>query len=347
MKQSISLLSLCLFIHSFSQSQSITALQDLEGLWYQEGRSAVCYSLWYRTDENTLHNRTFSIVCGDTIPLSTAVVTHGRGIATMTLLADSTGNTAPRTFRLTRYDEDILVWDNDNAEGQPRQIEWHFFGNNYCAFRADGVETGFRHKRIQPMQWRFQISAGMNWSTFPGQRYGNQLGFSSDAEFERMSGQDMAFSAGLIFPETPLTLNFELGITRRRVGVRSTAFDQEVWYSREGVFEYFNTYFALAPELSFGPKKCLAISGGFYVGLAQMRDFRGATTATGNGAINPNYLKPQLDVAKEHGLMAGISCRIPVFPQFQPAVYARYSVGMIDARVRSASLGMLIQIARK
>ena len=347
MKQSISLFSLCLFLHFSLQSQSISALHDLEGLWYQDGRAAVCYSHWYRTDESTLHNRTFSIVCGDTIPLSTATVNHAEGVATMTLLADSTGNTAPRTFRLTHYDKDVLVWDNDDARGRPRQIEWHFFGNNFCAFRADGVETGFRHKRIHPMQWRFQISAGMNWSTFPGQRYGSQLGFSSDAEFEQMPGQDMALSAGLIFPETPLTLNFEVGMSHRSVRVHATMFNENVWYHREGVFEYFNTYFALVPELSFGAKKFLSISGGFYVGLAQMRDFRGATTATGNGAINPNYLKPQLDVAKEHGLLAEVSCRIPVLPQFQPAVYARYSTGMIDAHVRSASLGMSFQIARK
>ncbi|HRI59851.1 MAG TPA: hypothetical protein PK228_09010 [Saprospiraceae bacterium] len=347
MKQSISLFALFLFLHFSSQSQSAIALQDLEGLWYEVGRTAVCYSLWYRTDENTLHNRTFSIVCGDTIPLSTATIHHGEGTATMTLRTDSTGNAAPRTFRLARYDEDALVWENDDAQGTPRQIEWVFYGNNYCAFRADGAETGFRHKRIQPMQWRFRMSAGVNWSTYPAKRYGNQLGFSTDAEFERMSGQDLAFSAGLIFPETPLTLNFEVGINHRRVGVRSTLYYQEVWYNRDGVFEYFNTYFALMPELSIGSKKYLSISGGFYVGLAQMRDFRGTTTVTGVGAPNPYYVEPDMDVANENGLLAGISCRMPFLPQFQPTVYARYTQGMIDAHVRSASLGMSFQIARK
>ncbi len=347
MKQSVSLFALFLFLHFSTQSQSVTALQDLEGLWYQVGRTSVCYSMWYRTDESTIHNKTFSIVCGDTIPLSTATVSHGEGVAAMTLRADSTGNAAPRTFRLVRFDEDGLVWENDDALGTPRQIEWLFFGNNFCAFRADGVETGFRHKRIQPMQWRFQMMAGMNWSIFPANRYGNQLGYSTDAEFERMSGQDLAISAGLIFPETPLTLNFEVGINHRRVEVRSTIYYQEVFYNRDGVYEYFNTYFALVPELSIGRKKYLSISGGFYVGLAQMRDFRGTTTVTGTGTLNPYYVEPDLDVANEHGLLAGISCRVPFLPQFQPTVYARYTQGMIDAHVRSTAVGMSFLIAKK
>lgn len=347
MKHSISLFAFCLLSHLSIQSQSITALQDLEGLWYQVGRTSVCYTAWYRTSDQVLHNRTYSIVCGDTIALSTATVTQTDGATILTLRADSVGNGLPRTFHLTHSDEDALVWQNDDLQGQPRQIEWVFYGNNFCAFRADGVETGFRHKRAQPMQWRLQLLTGLNWSRFPENAYGNLLGFSSDAEFERMSGQDLAVSAGLTFPETPLTLNIEMGITHRRVGVRSTLFSQEVLYTRDGFYNYFNTYLALMPELSFGSKKQLSVSGGFYFGLAQMRGFSGNTSASGSGVHNPTYLDPSLDVQNEHGLLAGISYRLPFLPQLQPAVYARYTHGMVDTHVRATTVGMSFQIARK
>src|SRR5690606_37496955 len=128
-------------VHFSAHSQSVAALQDLEGVWYQEGRTAVCYSIWYYSNDQTLKNRTFSIVCGDTIELSTATVSPMDANAVMTLYADSIGE--PQIFRLARHDDDAVVWENAGTVEHPKQIEWLFFGNNYCAFRADGAETGF------------------------------------------------------------------------------------------------------------------------------------------------------------------------------------------------------------
>ena len=345
MKHTISLFSLCFLVHFAAHSQSIAVLQDLEGVWYQEGRTAVCYSIWYYSNGQTLNNRTFSIICGDTIELSTASVSPLDGNAMMTLYADSVGT--PQYFKLARYDDDALVWENIGPEANPKQIEWHFFGNNYCTFRANGVETGFRHKRTQPMQLRFQMQAGINWSVFPIESYGNQLGFSTGAEFQQLPGQDLALTAGLVFPETSLTLNLELGITRRQVGVRSVLSSDDVIYNRDGVYEYYNTYLALVPEISFGKKRRLSLSGGFYFGLAQIRDFRGTTSTTGIGTPNPAYTKPQLDVGKEHGLLVGASYYLPILPQLQPSIFVRYTRGLIDSKVRATSFGVSFQIDKR
>ncbi len=345
MKHTFSLFSLCLLFLFPVHSQSVAALQDLEGVWYQAGRTAVCYSIWYYTNDQTLNNRTFSILCGDTIELSTATVTPLDGNAMMTLYADSIGK--PQLFKLAQHDDDAVVWENVGTAEHPRQIEWFFSGNNYCTFRADGVETDFRHKRSQPLKLRFQMLAGINQSHFPIEHYGHKLGFSGDDEFQQLSGQDLALAVGLVFPETPLTLHLELGITRRRVGVLSTAVYESVIYRRDGVYEYLNTYLALMPELSFGRKRSLSLSGGFYFGLAQIRDFRGTNSATGTGAPDPAQTNIRLDVSKEHGLLAGVSYCLPILPQLRPTVFVRYTRGLIDSKVRATSIGMAFQIGKR
>lgn len=344
MKHCISLFAFCLLAQWPLQSQSLSALQDLEGLWYQTGRTSVCYTAWFRTADAVLHNRTFSIVCGDTIALSTATVVEGDNVTTMTVLADSLENGGVRTFSLIHADEDALIWQNDDPQGQPRQIEWVFYGNNYCAFRADGVETGFRHKREQPMRWQIGLQLGMNWNQLQAL---NDLNLPSNASLQQLSGQEIAVSAGLIFPETPLVLNFELGVTHRRVGVYSNLLVEDVLYSRDGIYNYYNTYFALMPELLIGKKRNLSISAGFYLGLAQMRDFKGSARTSGYGQVNEYYLRPELDVANEHGILGGVSLRLPFLPQLQPTIYARYTKGLVDNQVQAVSVGAAFRIDRK
>lgn len=347
MKHLILSLALFIFVQFNAAGQAAPTIQDLEGLWYRDGRTAVCYTLWYSDGEpGTLRNTSYSIVCGDTIPLGTASIRYDEQGASMSLLADSTGEQV-RNYHLVRADDDVLVWENDRPEGLPRQIEWRFYGNNYCSFVADGVETGFRHKRMQPIQWQFRALAGINRSNFSQSNHFTQFGFSSDSEFREMTGQDLSVSAGIIFPGTRLILNIEGGITRRQVGVHGAIYSQEVLYSRDGVYDFINTYLALVPELTLGARRNLSLSGGFYFGLAQMRSFRGTTRASGVGIPDPRYMDPSLDVTREHGLLAGISCRLPVLRQFEPAIYARYSRGLIGTQVRAASLGLSCRIGGK
>lgn len=347
MKHLILLSALCFFAPFGAICQTANVVQDLEGLWYRDGRTAVCYTLWYSDGEpGTLRNSTYSIICGDTIRLGSAVIRYNEQQANMSLQTDSIGETT-RSYHLVRADDDVLIWENDQPGGLPRQIEWRFYGNNYCAFVADGAETGFRHKRMQPIRWRFRALAGINRSNFSEGQHTFQLGFSSDSEFTQMTGQDLSVSAGIIFPGTRLILNIEGGITRRQVGVSGSIFSQEVLYTREGVYDFVNTYLALMPELSLGARKNLSVSGGFYFGLAQMRSFRGTTYTSGSGIPDPQYLDPSLDVTREHGLLAGISYRLPILRQLEPAVYARYTRGLIGTQVRAATIGLSCRISGK
>jgi hypothetical protein len=345
MKHSISLLTLAFLGHFSMHGQSLTTPRDLEGVWYQEGRTALCYSIWYYSDAQTLRNRTFSVICGDTIQISTAVVTQTGLDAGMTIYADSAHT--PQNFKLTQQNDDVLLWENTDPTGSPRQIEWRFSGNNYCVFRADDVEIAFRRKRTQPTQLQIQMQAGVNRSQFPQNKYSSELGFADNTELRQLLGQDFALSAGLVFPETPLLLKFEIGVTHRLVGVRSTLWAEEVAYYRDGVYEYYNTYLALMPELSFGKKRSLALSAGFYLGLAQIRNFSGTNSATGAGTPNPRLQRPQLDVSNEHGFLAGASYCLPVLPQLRPSIFVRHTRGLINSKVKATSLGMAFQIGQK
>lgn len=323
-------------------------LQNLEGVWYQTGRTSVCYSVWQFSDDQTLHNRTFSIVCKDTVEISRATVSLREQSAIMTMQADSTVTEAPQTFLLSRYSDDELAWENTDPDGTPRQIEWIFTGRGYATFRADGEETYFRFKRA-PVKLQFSISAGMNLSTFSKNHTPyNFLAINNVSvntlSFQRLPGQELAFSTGLIFQGTALRLNFELGLAHRQVGVHSGFMDGPVAYSRNGVYDYFNTYFALAPEFMVGPKRNFSFSAGFYFDLAQQRNYRGSNTGSETNAVHAD---PRQDIDVERGVLAGVSYRIPLFARLQPALYIRNMFGLNNARTRAISLGLSFQINDK
>lgn len=323
-------------------------LQNLEGVWYQTGRTSVCYSVWQFSDDQTLHNRTFSIVCKDTVEISRATVSLRRQNVVMTLQADSTTNRAPQTFRLSRYNNDELVWENENPDGIPRQIEWIFTGRGYATFRADGEETYFRFKRA-PVKLQFSVSAGMNLSTFsnnhtPYNFLALQNVSINTVSYQRLPGQEIAFSAGLYFQETALRINFELGLAHRQVGVHASFAEGTTGYSRDGVYDYINTYFALAPEIFAGKKRHLSFSAGFYFDLAQQRNYRGSNSSSVPGAVHAD---PRQDIDVERGLLAGVSYRLPVFAHFQPALYVRNMFGLNNTRMRAISLGLSFQVNSK
>lgn len=343
-----SLFAIILFCKISLFAQLIPELKNLEGAWYRSGRAAVCYSVWAVADENTLENQTFSIICGDTVALSRATIAGSQGIFRMSLQADSTGNGLTQIFRLVRFSDDELVWENENPAGTPREISWLFFGNNYASFLADSVDTGYRRKRA-PMKVDFRVSAGFNLSTFSDQRSPHgflalQNVYFNEVSYQRLPGQELAISAGLLFPETRLRLNFELGVARRQVGVNAHFFSAEASYSRDGVYDYFNTYFALVPEVFVGKKRDFSFSAGFYADLAQQRSFRGDGTST---APNATHADPRQDIDRERGLLAGVAYCLPFWKKWQPAMYVRNMFGLNNTRVRAISLGVSFQIGKK
>ena len=348
MNHSLSFFAFFLACKLSLSAQLAPELQNLEGVWYQAGRASVCYSVWQYPGGQTLENRTFSIVCGDTVEISRATVAVRGEHILMTLRADSTAGGAAQIFRLTRYNDEALLWENENPEGVPLQLEWLFTGNSYCTFRADGWETDYRRKRA-PMKLRFRVSAGANLSTFSNNSAPNHflalqnVGLES-ASYQRLPGQELAFSTGLLFPETPLCLNLELGLTRRQVGVHARFVGEQIGYSRDGVYDYINTYFALVPEVFVGENRDLSLSAGFYFDLAQQRGFRGTNfSAVSNAA----HADPRQDIDVERGWLVGASYRLPILERFQPALYVRNTFGLNSTKLRAVSLGVSVQLGEK
>ena len=348
MNQSLSFCTLFL-IHGISLcAQSTPQLQNLEGAWYQTGRTSVCYSIWQYSGDQLLENRTYSIVCGDTVELSRAVIEVRSEGVRMTLRTDSVMNGVPQMFRLSPSDNDALIWENEDPAGSPRQLEWIFTGSSYATFRADGLETYYR-RRHTSMKLRFRVSAGANLSTFsdshtPNHYLALQNVGIDEVSYQRLPGQELAVSAGLFFRETPLCLNFELGLARRQVGVYAGFVSEMVSYSRDGVYDYFNTYFALSPEIFIGAKRDLSLSAGFYFDLAQQRGFRGSNFSSSPAATHAD---PRQDIDVERGWLVGVACRLPMWTRLQPSLYIRHMFGLNNTRVRALSLGASIQIGEK
>lgn len=346
--KSLSFLALCLFSSLTLPAQLAPELKNLEGIWYQSGRTAACYSIWTYSGENTFENQTFTILCGDTIEQSRATVASFEGAMSMTLRTDSTGNSQVQVFRLARLSGDEIFWQNANPEGTPQQLAWIFHGSSYATFRADGLEVDFRRKRL-PMKILLRVSAGANLSTFAGNRSPHEFLALQNVAFtesshQRLPGQEIAVSAGLLFRETPLRLFFELWVARRQVGVQARFVTEQGGYARHGVYDYFNTSFALVPEVFLDKKQRLALSTGFYFDLAQQRSYRGDRASPSS---NATFADPRQDIDRERGVLAGVSYRISFLEKWQPTMYVRHTFGLNDTRVRAISLGLSFQLGKK
>ena len=340
------------FFQATAQNSFAVTIQDLEGTWYTDSRTEIQYSVWSYDANKNLFNRTFAVLCGDTLELSSARITESPGGTVMTVRVDTVDNGAWQTFRLAELTDDRLLWQNENPEGRPRQLEWRFDGNNYGISRMDGLETAYRRRRMKPLKWEFRCAGAANLNTFADnqalEKFRSLQRISFDeASYQRMAGQEISLSARVAFPESFLLLNMELGIARRQIGVKASFQQDQIWYTRNGVYDYFNTYLALVPEVFLGRKKYVSLSGGFYFTLAQQLNYRGRATATGPETPNVTLANPRMDVYAERGLLAGLSCRLPVFPRYQPALYVRQTIGLGGNQVRATALGLSFRLGEK
>lgn len=331
---------------AFAQTPAI--LQNLEGAWSANDRTKALYSQWFFSGENTLVNYTFTLVCGDTLPLSKSEIGFDARTARLTLWCDSLNEREPLQFRLVRAGADELFWENENPEQKPARLSWILYGSNYLVFRADGVETDFRYVKTGKarLQWRFQ--SGVRWN--------NRLAFTNDAfpqglqhtlvDYHIHPGFEYALSLGLRAGDSPLSCYVEFGYSQKKITVASILWEDELRYLRKGDFEFTNLYLGLMPELTFGPRRAIGVMSGIFFNIRADGRYNGQTRVLGNGTPNPSSLNPAGVTSPEGGLVLGASYGLPLKWTgnfLHPEVYTR-SIINISGKPRFCALSAGVRL---
>ncbi len=339
----LTLLALCFSFQTTLFGQLSETLKNLEGSWYQETRNSITYSNWQSLGDQTLENQTFSLVCGDTIYLSRALLVFSGDVANLTV----TGNDKPQRYRLTDFDNGHLAWENESSGDVPRNLNWKFLSGGYSTLVADGIETGFRKIIRQPFKLRFRASLGANMNQYansvnPNRFLANLNVAATKGQTQMLSGTEAAISVGMLFPSAPMCLNFELGMAYRKVGVQGSFYNARTatQSDRDGQYRNYNYYLAIVPEVFLGKSRNFSLSAGFYSDIIQQRYFRGNSTATRADTPNPVLENATDDLNLEYGMMFGLQYRMPVLKHLHPSLYLRYTHGMNNTNVRALSLGV-------
>lgn len=350
----IAFLASSLFFPPTLSAQISETLQDLEGVWYQESRQATRYTTWIKKSSEVLENQTIVIVCGDTILKSRALVRYAEQAAPLTMWADAASAGLPQQFRLVSANAEQLIWQNESPTASPQRIQWTFLANGYADFHMDNELMMYKRLSKAPLRWTFRMSMGANVNQYARPAGANRfLGrngvAAATASTFAGAGQEVAFSAGVLFPSTRMCLNLEAGLAHRKVGVRGSFFGPRnaQFHSRDGVYENFNYYLALVPEVLLGKRRLFSISTGFYANIWQQRSFHG--TASGGSPDSATGRPPVLaahDVDTERGLIFGLNYRLPTFSGLQPQVYARHLYGLNNAKPRAFSLGIALALEK-
>lgn len=329
------LILLLLFCAVVAPAQVLRHLQNLEGTWYRDDRREACYTQWEYRDAQTLVNRTFGFRCGDTLQFSRAIIHATETGATLTMQTDSLGG-MQQTFKLMRSTNEHLFWENENAMGRPRQLNWEFFGSTSFVFRADDAETGYRRKYGWRNKITFEAGIGLNRSNL----YKSLALGSQDYKYAARLGGEFALSIGVRNPDNPIACAFELGVRHRSTDIFAKFQDpQKVVFNRVGTLSYTSLYLAFIPEILFGKSRNFSLSPGIFLDLASTKSLRSANPATPAGTQGPQFGTPQPFFREERGVLLGASWSLPKkwIPGYQPVLYARGTMGLYN-HVRTSTL---------
>jgi hypothetical protein len=321
-------------------------LKNLEGRWYQDSRKVLNYSIWQDLGNQTLENQCFSILCGDTLMLSRAMLEFTTETARLSMQSEGK---PLQHYRLVKHDNDQLIWENEQPKELPKNLEWRFSNGGYATFSADGEASDYR-KEVKPqfsLKFRAFVGANMNQYANPvnTNRFLGRINVAlAQGETQMMPGKEAGISLGLQFPSKLMCLNFELGFTQRQVGILGRFNDQKngIIADRDGHYQTSSLYFGVVPEVFVGRKGNFSISSGFYADIYQQRHFQGQFNTTDANAHSNFYGKPERDLNMERGFILGLNYRIRRFDHFQPQVYLRYTYDLSNTRLRALSLGTAV-----
>jgi len=327
-------------------AQIYEALKDLEGVWYMETRNSITYSTWQNNGNQTFENQTLSIICRDTVLLSSAVLQYSEDSASLLVISDG----KPQRYRLVSFAMGQMVWENESPDGLPKNIQWKFLRGGYATFISDGIASSFRRDSRQLLKLRFRAALGANVNKYANpvgdNRFLANINVSNiQGTTEMLSGGEAALSLGLIFPATPMCLNFELGMAYRQVGVQASFYHPKAaaFTERDGYYRNYNYYFALVPEVFVGKKRNFSLTAGFYADIFQQCYFRGHFGIVNADTPPTLYTHPGKDIDFERGLIVGLHYRLTSLERYRPQAYLRYTHGINNTQVRAISLGVAVE----
>jgi hypothetical protein len=324
----------CLFFAATSAvigqniAETWNRLQLLEGSWYLNDRRQAVFSIWQKTPDGALENRTLTLICGDTVELShSRIELTSDGQLRLDLFADSLQLSAPMQFRLANADPFEPIFQNLNPAAGHARVGWNFFGQNYFALTVNelGTDKTFDYRRFYERVTRLdlRLRAGANLASLSTQGilYGRQ-------EFAARPGFEFGLGTTFRSLEGPLAIGLEIGLLRRQIHVKS-----ELPYNggvfRNGNYQRTDFYFALMPEVAVGEAHEWAVSGGVYLTAVFQRNFDGSVRTYGDANPGGWFAKPNRDLDSDWGFAAGISRRIggKKWEKAQPALYLRAWLG--------------------
>lgn len=342
----LKLLTLFALLPSLFFAQVSENLKNLGGNWYQDTRHAITYSNWQNMGNQTLENRTFTIVCGDTTEMSRASIHFTDEAATLYVHTEG----QIQTYRLTQSSNKKLVWDNEHPTATPKHLEWIFASGGYASFITDGLETTYRRQSKPLFKLRFRAALGANMNQYVNPVSSNRFlanhnVAAAHGETQMLPGTEASLSVGLLFPTAPMGINFEMGMAYRQVGIQGGFYNSKTatFSIRDGYYRNYNYYLGIFPEFFIGKKRDLSLTAGYYANVFQQRYFRG--NAVGAKADTPNfYDNPGRDLDFERGFMLGLHYRVTTLQHLRPQIYLRYTHGLNMAQTRALSLGFAVEL---
>lgn len=314
---------------AFSQTAAAAwqRLQALEGTWYLNDRRQLVFSIWQKNGENLLENRTFTLICGDTVELSRARLEFSTEKFRLALHSDSLQMLAPEAFWWEKTDDGGERFLNENAAAPHPRMGWDFFGENYFALsiREGGMDKTSDFRRHYPRITRFDLRLryGLNTTTLAsrGTLYGRQ-------EFAARPGFEVAIGAFLRSLEGPLRLGVEVGFLRRQIHVES-----ELPYGggvyRNGDYQRTDFSFAFLPEIQFGESGEWRASAGVYAATAFRRSFSGKVKIRDAEDAHEWFAQPNRDLRADWGFSLGLARQIggQRWAKNEPTLYLRGTLG--------------------
>lgn len=326
-----------LFCAAASPAQTpFSILKDLEGSWYESGRGEPVYSEWHFTDDQTIVNRVFTLLCGDTTELSHATLHFEGATATLLLHIDSLG-AGSQVYQLVTANADEIIFKSENPAVTPRQLAWQFFRHSYLTTLVDMDEYVFYRKQEPALKASLNLRLGANSGM-----YHNSLSPDGYGSHYEQRGLSTELSLGLALRgKGPLGYNFELGLRQKKFALTSQYITATQNLRGSGIFRNTDFYASFMPELELGKTKDFILSAGIFSVFTSKNSFKGKIKITDENGGSEHW-QPELELGDQIGLLFGLSWQLPktTFPIGAPFVYCRGMWGLGNAGERAVSVGV-------
>lgn len=295
-------------------------LKGLDGVWFMPTDRGDRLEIWSVADDSTLTGRHVRIRLedGDTVTLETMRMERRADTIRYIVTVRGQNKNEPVAYNLTSADFDGYVFENPDHD-DPQKIRYQLLGNRELQVNTEGkrgtrtVTQEFVFEReFTPNAVEFRARLGAN--VFTMNKTGN---FLEKPRFNAQPGWEIGTVLGFRGNGGYLTLNVDIGLLHRRVGVQADTFalvertatggDTVITYFRDVV--YGQTWLGLGvyPELTFRRGGRLSAFAGPYIARLLFNRTNGDELPGGDNQLfdaNNDFKKTDI------GLLAGLNCKL-------------------------------------